>query len=191
MNLAIYDSLLPCIAGNDVVFERLLKYIPYAMPEGPEQVLVKDLLWTLLQKHLLLQDRLQRLEANLIPVSEEGSVTVIVPETIDGLNIVEQLLRETLAEVILTRGEMELAAAAKIVADCEDALDEDDALYAAKAVVTKLGKPYGCGSGTLVDLCFKCHTNCAHREDLLNPDDVPDDVPEIDVDGFHIDFPRT
>ncbi len=234
-NLVIYDSLLPCIAGNDLVFKRLLRYVPYLIHTKFERELVEDLLRTLLQKHLHLEGIILDLEANLIPISEEGSVTVISPDTIDGLNMVEQLVREALAEVIVTRGEMELAAEAKIVSDCEDGIAEDDALYAAqatvveldnrrptccctgcpetddipeidfdeddldednafdtaKATVKQMGEPYGCGSGKYV--CFDCSCWCAHREDPIPSltESSIDDIPEIDVDGFPIEFPRT
>jgi len=187
MNLVIYDSLLPHILGITPHIAWLLAAVPPMIEDEEDRRQVTRVLEELALKQAHLQGILLDLEANLIPISEEGSVTTICPNTIDGLTIAEQLLRENLAEVIVTRGEMELAAEAKIVSDCEAALAEDDALYAAKATVSEKGKPYGCGSGKYV--CFNCSCLCCHREEIFTG--PCDDVPEIDFDGFPIDFPRT
>ncbi len=259
MNLVIYDSLLPHILGITPHLAWLLANVPPMINEN-DRCQVTRVLRELILKQSHLQGILLDMEANLIPINEKGSVTALCPDTVEGLTLVEQLLREALAEAIITRVEMEVEAE-EIVLACENGIAEDDALYAAKATVVALddrrptccctgcpetdipgialdeddldednafdtakatvkqmGEPYGCGTGNLADICFKCSTWCAHREDpipslaetLLFAEDATldtakatveelatvaelgsDDSPEIDVDGFPIEFPRT
>ena len=248
MNIVIYDSLLPHIISIQPHIAWLLNTVPAMITDQVDRMEVEDVITELVLKQAKLQGAILNLEANLIPISEEGSVTVISPDTIDGLNIIEQLVREALAEVIVTRGEMELAA--ESVAICEDGLDEDAALDTAKAAVAALGgndrrsplytlqetpeesvttsiiatlkNEYdGVANITMDDGCYVLKLKDKSTSywfpeavDILKHLPVPgkrhgvtkearaaakaywailhqDDTPEIDADGFPIDFPVT
>ena len=100
MNLVIYDSLLPHILGITPHLAWLLANVPPMIEDEDDGSQVTRVLRELILKQSHLQGILLDMEANLIPINEKGSVTALCPETVEGLNLVEQLLREALTEAI-------------------------------------------------------------------------------------------